>query len=196
MELNADIIKSDEAIRGAFKTFSGQAGYVTNRAGQALGSILSKEFLSNSVIHGGFKGAALGVGAGVMTTAVDRWMNPSGKIDNGVMNGLSMVTTGAGIGALGGIGATAINGMFRNIKNNFSTDIGRAAFEVGKEGGIGARAISFAGRRMGSGVFMGAAALGASAYIGGKVLKSIISTNLTKPSDGGSSAPNPLVHLI
>ncbi len=43
---------------------------------------------------------------------------------------------------------------------------------------------------------MGAAALGASAYIGGKVLKSIVSTNLTRPSDGAPLSPNPLVHLI
>ncbi len=133
MELDAKTLRTDEVIRGAFKTFEGQAGYMASKSKNALGSILSKEFLSNSVIKGGFKGAALGVAAGTLTTAVDRWLHPDGQIDNGVINGVSVLARSAAVGAIGGIGATAAIGALRNIKSDYSSEIAKEAFQIGKK---------------------------------------------------------------
>jgi hypothetical protein len=199
MEEVVRMLRDDPLTQRVFKTFSGQAGYMASKAGRALDSILSKEFLSNSVIHGGFRGAALGVGAGIMTSSIHRWLNPEGTIDNGVINGVSALAIGAGIGAIGGIGAAAANGVLGNIQKNFSSSISKEAFKIGREGDIGAKALSMASRSLGSKVLMGGVALGASAYIGNKILKSIISTNLTRPVDGTTatnSSLHPLVHLI
>jgi hypothetical protein len=131
-----------------------------------------------------------------MTSSIHRWLNPEGTIDNGVINGVSALAIGAGIGAIGGIGAAAANGVLGNIQKNFSSSISKEAFKIGREGDIGAKALSMASRSLGSKVLMGGVALGASAYIGNKILKSIISTNLTRPSDGTTTTTNPLIHLI
>jgi hypothetical protein len=199
MEEVAKIYRDDPIIQRATKTFSGQAGYMASRAGRALESILSKEFLSNSVIRGGFKGAALGVGAGIMTSSIHRWFNPEGTIDNGVINGVSSLAIGAGIGAIGGIGVATATGALGSIRENFSSNLSKELFKMGKEGDIGAKTLSMISRSLGSRVLMGGAALGASAYIGNKILKSIISTNLTRPVDettATNSSLHPLVHLI
>lgn len=200
MELNADIIRNDEVIRGSFKTFAGQSGYMTSKAGEALKETLSKKFLHTTGVKGAVVGAGMGLLAGTIAHGVDRWMNPIGNEDNGVINGIKTAANTALVGALGGMATAYSVGAIKNVRNNFSSEIGKTAFEIGKEGNIGAKAMSFAGRRLGGSYTMGALALGATAYIGSGILKSIISTNLTRPSSEGSSpqsmAGKALYHLV
>lgn len=176
----SNVLKQGE---GAFKTFGGQAGYSAGRIGTAINETVTRQFLKNSAMRGGFKGAALGVVAGVAANAFDRWLSPLGSEDNGVIHGTQTMLMTAGLGALGGFASTASTGILSNIKSSFSGAASKSVFNLGKEGNFGARTAAFAGRRLGGSIFMGAAALGASAYIGGKVLKSIVSTNLTQPAN-------------
>ena len=200
MELNADFIRNDEVIRGSFKTFAGQSGYMASKAGEALKETLSKQFLHTAGVKGAVAGAGMGLLAGTVAHGVDRWLNPLGNEDNGVINGMGTALKTSLVGALGGMATAYSVGAIKNVRNNFSTDIGKAAFEIGREGNIGAKAMSFAGRRMGGAYTMGALALGATAYIGSGMLKSIISTNLTRPSNEGSNpqsmAGKALYHLV
>lgn len=197
MSVLDNVLKQGEP---AFKTFGGNAGYMTGEIGSALKETLTKNFLHTKGATGAIAGAGMGLVAGVIAHGVDRWMNPLGNEDNGVINGMGVAAKTALVGALGGMAASYSVGAIKNIKNGFSSDIGKAAFEIGREGNIGAKAMSFAGRRLGGSISMGALALGTTAYIGSNILKSIISTNLTRPSNEGSApqsmAGKALYHLV
>lgn len=169
-----------------FKRFGGQAGYATSKVFHAGADVATTQFVKTVGVSGAGKGAALGVGAGLVTFLADRFINSDEQVDTGAIQGITDATKSATLGALGGLGtAAAITGL-KNIKDQFSTETARQVFDIGREGTLPARGAAFMNRRLGSSIFMGAAALGSSAYIGGKILKSIISTSMTKPVDNNS----------
>lgn len=183
----------------AMKTFSGQVGYAAGLPKDALKETLTKKFLTESAVHGGLRGAAFGVVAGLGTHVINKWFNPDEYNERGVIDGMSLVGASAAIGAVGGVATSAVNNILKNTKSSLTTELTQNVFKAGAEGNLGAKLMSFGGKRLG-GIGLGLAALGTTAYIGTGVLKSIISTNLTRPSnnhqEGNSIASKALYHLI
>lgn len=182
---------ASKIFQGGLNMFKGSANAAGILSGSAIGNASYyyesymktpgfSSWLLNTASEGAHKHAFVGAAAGLATSAVGLGLHGmfSDNIDN--EGPIKSMLKGAAVGTGAYVGMQAIRGINESFSSN---TFAKMALAESKTAGIVGRGMLGTGKLLGSrfglGTMMTAGAIGASTML----LKSIISTNLTKPNN-------------